>query len=141
MGVGEGNGRRLIHGNSHGFYAGIYLPVGIIHGQLFGIQGARLQVCDGNGAVVGRGERRTGYCIGTGSVKVKADFPTAQILAGVGFLYQLNASGFQLVIETDRSGTTCRNGNLLRIGAGTGIQSIDTAVVVADLFDIIGTGR
>ena len=141
MGVGEGNGRRLIHGNSHGFYAGIHLPVGIIHGHLLGTQSTRLQACDGNGAVIGRGEGRTGYSTGAGCIIVQADFPTTQILARVCFLDQLHASGFQLVMEADGGSLTSSKCDLLRICGSATVFGIDGGVGVTNLLDIHSCSR
>ena len=47
----------------------------------------------------------------------------------------------QIVLEADRSGATCRDGDLLRIGAGAVILSAYAAVRVANLLNIVGAGE
>ena len=89
----------------------------------------------------GIGGVRTGYERCAGTVTVNTELPTGQILTVFRFLGQTQIAGVQLVVEADRSSATCRDGDLLRIGAGAVILSADVAVRMSNLLNIVGAGE
>ena len=87
MGVGKGNGCGLVSHDLDFLHRSIKLPVGIISRDLLCVKGAGFQTADGDGAVGSGCERRTGYGLGAGRIKVKANEPANQVLSGIGLLY------------------------------------------------------
>ena len=140
MGIGESHGGCLVGSNGHRFYCGIALPIGIAAGNLFCVKRSRLQSWDGYGSILPCCEGRAGHRAGAGRIRIKPDLPAAQIFTCVRSLNQLHAAGIQLVCEADGGSSTAGNGHRLRVGAGTVVQSVNCAVCMPKLLNVVSSG-
>ena len=140
LGVGETYGSRLTGHYRDCFHAGIADPIGITGNQLLGVQSSGLQAGYGHGAIIAGCKGRTGDGIGAGGIRVQADFPPAQVLAGVCGFRDLHGAGGQPVIEADAGGSAVGDADHLWILSGTGVAGGNGAVGMPQLLDVVGSG-
>ena len=138
--VGEAHRSRLTGYYGHGFHAGIADPIGITGNQLLGVQSSGLQAGYGHGAIAAGCKGRTGDRIGAGGICVQADFPPAQVLAGVCGFRDLHGAGGQLVIEADAGGSGVGDADHLWILSGTDVAGGNGTVGMPQLLDVISSG-
>ena len=140
MGVGEGDFCGLTDCNRYRLHSGVKFPIWVVRGNLFRIIGSLLQARSRYRAVCAGGEGRAGNGAGAVGIRIQPDLPATQVCTCVRGLNQLHAAGVQLVCETDRCRGTCCHSHRLRVGAGTVVQSIDSAVCMSNFFHIVSAG-
>lgn len=140
VGVGEGYTGSLVRLNRYGFHSGIEAPIGIAGRDFLGIQRSGLQAADGHSSIHPRCERRARHRLGAGSVIIQPDFPAGEVRTGVGLFDQLYISGIFPVVEANRSGLPGGNRDLLRIGAGAGVERVQTGIRIAQFLNVISSG-
>ena len=87
-----------------------------------------LTICIGG---VGSGDASS-----TSGIRVDAELPAGQVLAVFSGFGQIESGGLNLINKADRSSLTCCECDFLRIGAGTGVHSINGAVCMSQLLNI-----
>ena len=78
---------------------------------------------------------------GAGRIGVYSKLPARETLSVLGGFRQADGAGIQFVIEADRSAAACGYSYRLWVGAGAVVQSVDCAVRMPQLFDIVGSCR
>ena len=88
----------------HGLHAIIRNPEIGASAQLLYIVGAGDKTVHRHSTVGSGGEGRTGNGLGTGRIRIHAETPAGQILAGVGGFLDLQTAGYQLIHRLDGDG-------------------------------------
>ena len=135
--VCKGDAGGLVYLNRHSLYFCVELPIRIVCRDFSGIQRSGLQTRNGYGAICPSHKRRILYGICAVGVIIQADFPATQILACVGFLHEHNTSGIALVVKTHRGCLPGGNRDLLGIGTGAAVQSVQTGICVPQFLDVV----
>ena len=113
---------------------------GILVAQLLDVHSASGKPGDGD-LTIDVGSVRAGDPCSTSSIGVDTELPARKVLAVLCGLGQIQSGRVQLIHKADRSGLTSGKRNLLRISAGTGVHSVDSAVGVPQLLDVHSTSR
>ena len=105
--------------------------------NLLHIVGARDNAIDRNGTF-GIRCMRAGYQGRAAGIGINTELPARKIGTIVRFLCQSQFAGIDFIYEADRCRAAVDNGDLLGIGAGAYIQSLNTGIGVPQFFDVIG---
>ena len=141
--VMEADGCRLTSGEDD--LLGIFTGTGVqcidgtvLVAKLLDIHSTRRKSCNRN-LTVGISGMGTGNQRGASRIGVDTELPAGQILIVLSGLGQVQSGRIQLIYKADGSSLTGSECNLLRIGTVAGVQGVDGAVRMTQLFDVHGT--
>ena len=108
--------------------------------KLLNIVGSGCQPCDGDFAA-GIGGMRSRNQSRTSRIGIDSKLPPGEILTILGCFRQADRPRFQLIYKADSRSTAACYRYLLGIGAGACVESIDAAVRMPQLLDIVSTSQ
>ena len=143
--VCEADGGSSTAGNGHRLRVGTSTVVQCIDcavrmPDLLNIVGSRCQPCDGDFAacIGGMRSRNRGR---TSRIGIDSKLPPGEVLSILGCFRQADRPRFQLIYKADSRSSAAGDRHLLGIGTGAAVESVDAAVRMPQLFDIVSTCR